>query len=120
MRTHRSGMLLLVFQGLLLTACQQDPGTGVETNFPEAVPLAVRNAPTDTSRLIARFRERGSGPVFVQLTGEPRDGELRTFEKLGMRGPGGSSRVVHFDSLEIRTVWGHVTARQVRQIAELP
>lgn len=104
----------------LLACSETEPSSPIVSEHETLVPLAARQGPIDTSRLIRRFRERGGGPVFIRLTAEPRHAELASFERLGLRAPDGLPRVVHFDSLKIRTVWGVVTAEQVKRLAELP
>lgn len=74
----------------------------------------------DTARLIRRFRQRGRGPVFITLTGEPTEPAVAALLNAGARAPSGASRIVRFDSLRISTVWADLDAASIRKVASLP
>ena len=84
------------------------------------VVLPARPGDVDTSRLIKKFRDRAAGNVFIVLTGEPSAAALAELGTAGVQAPLGRPGIVTFDSLKIATVWGYLTARDVRSVALIP
>ena len=102
--------------GIVLACERSERLAGPEAN----VVLPARSGDVDTSRLIKKFRDRGAGNVFIVLTGEPSAAALAELGTAGVQAPLGRPGIVTFDSLKIATVWGYVTARDVRSVALIP
>lgn len=125
---HRLATAVVMVPLALTAACSDPVATTSANGAPVrsvagplgAIDLPGRRSGVDTSRFVTRFRDRGEGGVFIRLTGEPTANAVEALMRSGLRAPAGRSRPVTFDSLKIRTVWGHLTRGQVRALAQLP
>lgn len=74
----------------MVTGCVIEPPdlTGLQAFSNSTAPaLRDRDGDVDTTRLIARFRARGGGGVFVQLTEEASLEALQVLRNAGLRPP---------------------------------
>ncbi len=111
-----AGLSACLAIGIVLACERSERLAGPQAN----VVLPARPGDVDTSRLIKKFRDRGAGNVFIVLTGEPSAAALAELGTAGVQAPPGRPGIVTFDSLKIATVWGYLTARDVRSVALIP